>query len=87
MCASVCPSQALYFGTCVEIETLRPNSRPIHTFVFGHQVIRTRVNLMVPKTSPVEQVDVVAAMYEPTIGNNLEEDLFLGNTVPAEARA
>ena len=32
MCASVCPSQALYFGTREEIEKLRPRSRPMNHF-------------------------------------------------------
>ena len=49
MCASVCPSQALYFGTRTEIEQLRPNSRPINTFSFGAQMITTKVNMLVPK--------------------------------------
>ncbi len=78
MCASVCPSQALFFGTRAEIEKLRPNSRPLNVFQFGHQIIRTKVNVMIPKTSKVEQIDVVAAINAPTISNTLEDDLFSG---------
>jgi len=80
MCASVCPSQALYFGTRDEIEALRPNSWPVNVWKFGHQIIKTRVRIMLPRTAlaelPRAGIDVVAALREPTIGNELEEDLF-----------
>jgi Fe-S-cluster-containing dehydrogenase component len=77
MCASVCPSQALFFGTRAEIAQLRPHSRPLDAFRFGEQTIRTKVNLMVPDASPVEQLDVLAAIDAPAIGANLEDDMFL----------
>src|SRR5262245_34162540 len=73
MCASVCPSQALYFGTRDEIETLRPRSRPVNQFRFGSQVIITKVSMMVPKEAPVENIDVTGALYEPTVTNNMED--------------
>jgi len=41
MCASVCPSGALYFATREEIEKLRPSSRPMNAFQFGAQTIVT----------------------------------------------
>ena len=84
MCASVCPSQALFFGTRDEIERLRPQSRPLNTFKFGAQIIKTRVNMMVPARSTVEHLDVVAALYEPTIGNQLEDSLLPDGTNLAE---
>jgi Fe-S-cluster-containing dehydrogenase component len=68
MCASVCPSQALFFGTREEIEAARPRSRPVNSFRFGGQTITTRVNMMIPRDMPVEQIDVTAAMFEPTVG-------------------
>ena len=77
MCASVCPSQALYFGTRTEIEQLRPNSRPINTFSFGAQMITTKVNMLVPKQAAATHLNVVAALHEPTIGNSIEDDLLL----------
>ena len=43
MCATVCPSQALFFGTREQIEQLRPLSTPVNTFQFGHQTITTQV--------------------------------------------
>ncbi len=77
MCASVCPSQALFFGTCPEVERLRPNSRPVNCFQFGNQVIKTKVNLMVPRRSTAQQIDVVAATFgDSTPGNVLDEDPF-----------
>ena len=65
MCATVCPSQALYFGTREEIRTLRPRSTPTNEFRFGGQLITTRVNVLVPRrpASP-PPIDVTAAMEE-----------------------
>jgi hypothetical protein len=79
MCASVCPSQALFYGTREEIEKLRPRSRPINSFKFGRQTITTKVKMMVPKEAPIEQVDVTAAMYQPAIGQDILDDLLMGN--------
>lgn len=66
MCATVCPSQALFFGTREQMEQLRPQSHPIGQFQFGNQVITTRVQVMVPR-DPVARathVDVTAAMED-----------------------
>jgi Fe-S-cluster-containing dehydrogenase component len=66
MCATVCPSQALFFGTEEQIAQLRPMSEPTNKFRFGNQTITTRVSMMVPKritrTQPL--VDITAAMHE-----------------------
>ena len=35
MCATVCPSGALWYGTREEMRELRPNSTPVNTFRFG----------------------------------------------------
>ena len=48
MCATVCPSGALYFGTHEEIEVLRRSAAPTNRFQFGQQVIHTKVHMMVP---------------------------------------
>jgi Fe-S-cluster-containing dehydrogenase component len=76
MCASVCPSQALAFRTRDEMLEMRPNAKPVNTFRFGNQLIRTKVSMMVPLEAPTEVVDVTEAMYDPTIGNDVFEDLF-----------
>ena len=78
MCASVCPSGALYFGRREEIEKLRPSSRPINAFQFGAQTIVTRVRVMVPGESKAEILDVTSAMYEDPSGQSLLENLFDG---------
>src|SRR5512140_599841 len=66
MCATVCPSQALFFGTREQIEQLRPMSTPVNRFQFGRQTISTRVFMMTPTdlVAPRPYVDVTAAMGE-----------------------
>ena len=77
MCATVCPSQALFFGTRDEIERLRPNSVPFNTFKFGRQIITTKVNLMVPKNTKIEHLDVLDAIYQPPTGREVEDALLI----------
>jgi len=64
MCATVCPSQALFFGTRAEIERLRPLSAPVNTFRFGGQTVTTRVFMMAPRRlAAIEpHVDVTAVL-------------------------
>jgi Fe-S-cluster-containing dehydrogenase component len=50
MCATVCPSGALFFGTPEEIAAQRTGT-PINQFVFGQRVVRTKVLLMMPTGS------------------------------------
>jgi len=49
MCATVCPSQALYYGTREEIQKMRPDSEPVNSFRFGNQTVNTKVTIMMPK--------------------------------------
>ena len=79
MCASVCPSQALFFGTRHEIEKLRPNSRFISSFQFGEQLITTKVNMLVPHDSSVDHLDVVAAIHEGTIGIDINTNMWVSS--------
>ncbi len=76
MCASVCPSQALAFGTREEMAKLRPNSKAVNTFLFGAQIITTKVNVMVPVDLRREVVDVTAAMHVSTIGHDILDEIF-----------
>ena len=71
MCATVCPSGALFFGTREEVERLRPRSAAVNEFRFGQQVITTKVNLMTPRVAETRYVDVTAAMNEGTIGKEI----------------
>jgi Fe-S-cluster-containing dehydrogenase component len=65
MCATVCPSQALFFGTREQALALRPRSTPTNRFRFGEQTITTRVSVMVPRgPAAAALVDVTAAMDE-----------------------
>ena len=84
MCASVCPSGALWYGTRDEVTRLRPGSRPVNTFQFGRQTIRTKVSMMVPREAPLNLVDVVAALHEPAIGREVTEDVFMENLYGAD---
>ncbi|HEY6930968.1 MAG TPA: 4Fe-4S dicluster domain-containing protein [Thermoanaerobaculia bacterium] len=78
MCASVCPSQALFYGTREQVEALRPNSRPIQAFRFGLQEITTKVHLMVPRGAKLTTLDVGAALrFAPTGGGSGVEDRLL----------
>jgi Fe-S-cluster-containing dehydrogenase component len=76
MCASVCPSQALAFGTREEMSRLRPGAAFVNTFQFGAQLIQTKVNVMVPAERGREIVDVTAAMYQPPIGHDVLDSMF-----------
>lgn len=53
MCATVCPSGALFYGTREEVEDQR-RARPLNQFLIGEQAVRTRNHLMVPA-----QVDTI----------------------------
>jgi Fe-S-cluster-containing dehydrogenase component len=70
MCASVCPSGALYFGPREQIERERPRSQPVNTFQFGQQTITTKVNMMVPRDRGVAHIDVLSAMEESPVGRS-----------------
>jgi Fe-S-cluster-containing dehydrogenase component len=71
MCATVCPSQALFFGTREQIEQLRPRSQPTNQFRFGEQTITTKVNMMLPKAGKAEYVDVALAMGGDVLGKTI----------------
>jgi Fe-S-cluster-containing dehydrogenase component len=77
MCASVCPSQALFFGTRAEIAQLRPRSQPINAFQFGAQTITTKVNMMVPRYATIALIDVTAAPHERAAGQPADDDMLL----------
>jgi Fe-S-cluster-containing dehydrogenase component len=66
MCASVCPSQALFFGTADEIAAVRPHSHAIDSFQFGRQTITTKVKIMVPADFEPGALDVTAALAGPS---------------------
>ena len=65
MCATVCPSGALFFGTREEIEAKR-RERPENTFLFGEAAVRTKVRLLLPEPAPLDVAALVAAGSEAT---------------------
>jgi Fe-S-cluster-containing dehydrogenase component len=83
-CASVCPSQALAFGTREEMARLRPNAKPVNRFQFGAQTIGTKVNMMLPRETAADVVDVTAAMHDPTSGHDLLAEVFLAADAEVE---
>jgi Fe-S-cluster-containing dehydrogenase component len=76
MCATVCPSGALFYGTRPQVEALRPRSAPVSEFRFGSQTVRTKVNLMVPRQAQAAYVDVAAALGEHTTGKTISLDVL-----------
>jgi Fe-S-cluster-containing dehydrogenase component len=60
MCATVCPSEALYYGP-LETWEKRRRGIPINRFRFGRQEVTTRVFMVMP--SPVDEV----APFQPTL--------------------
>jgi Fe-S-cluster-containing dehydrogenase component len=77
MCATVCPSGALFYGSRHEVDRLRPRSTPLNQFHFGRQTITTRVHVMVPR-SPVQAhyLDVADALDETGLGKTISFDLL-----------
>jgi Fe-S-cluster-containing dehydrogenase component len=63
MCATVCPSQALFYGTRSEVERMR-RERPINDFQFGRQSVRTKVNLMTAPETDTLEFDIMKFMPE-----------------------
>ncbi|HBI46578.1 MAG TPA: 4Fe-4S ferredoxin [Planctomycetales bacterium] len=78
MCASVCPSGALFFGTRGQLAEERPRSAPINRFQFGGQTITTKVQMLTPRNGRPEYLDVVSAMSEETSGKKIALDMMLG---------
>ncbi len=63
MCATVCPTQALYYVRPERIAAER-RERPTNAFRFGNQIVTTKVFYMVPADREEVSVDVVDYMWE-----------------------
>jgi Fe-S-cluster-containing dehydrogenase component len=50
MCASVCPTGSIFYGTLEELLAQRPNAAATDIVVFGDQEIRTGVAVVTPVT-------------------------------------
>jgi len=86
MCATVCPSGALFYGTREQIERQRPQSKPFNRFQFGEQTITTKVQMMVPRKQPPDVINVTAGMHEPPVEKRIPLDL-LAASMYEESRA
>ena len=91
MCATVCPSGALSFGTREQMAQRRPSTVPTNRFRFGNQEITTKVNMMMPRHGTPEYLDVTSAMREDTVGKTLSLDVldsavYAGTTTPPAAQ-
>jgi Fe-S-cluster-containing dehydrogenase component len=71
MCATVCPSGALFYGTEREVEKLRPHSTPVGRFVFGAQVVETRVRVLLPHGETELRVDAADALTPAALAQQL----------------
>jgi Fe-S-cluster-containing dehydrogenase component len=73
MCATVCPSGALFYGTPADVEDLR-RARPLNVFQFGDAMVHTRNSAMVPASSHV--LGVGGAIPRSPAEQHLEEALW-----------
>ncbi|MEO7718339.1 MAG: 4Fe-4S dicluster domain-containing protein [Capsulimonas sp.] len=55
MCATVCPSEALYFGPMDEWKERRKGN-PVNEFKFGNQTVKTKVYMVMPEET--QRIDV-----------------------------
>jgi len=74
MCATVCPSEALYYGPREHIEKHR-QEQPVNEFQFGAQTVKTKVNMM---TAPErDRMDIDITRYMPVSEvEPLDETMF-----------
>lgn len=69
MCATVCPTQAIFYGTYEEwvaAGRAKQGAKPVNTFFFGKQRVRTR-NYVVMREQD-EELDVMALVEEADLG-------------------
>ncbi|GIG07655.1 4Fe-4S dicluster domain-containing protein [Catellatospora coxensis] len=55
MCATVCPTGSIFYGTLEELRTERPGVEVASTFDFDGSIISTGVAMVVPRGRPVDE--------------------------------
>jgi Fe-S-cluster-containing dehydrogenase component len=75
MCATVCPSGALFYGTEEEVADLR-RARPQRLFEFGGAAVETRNHLMLPLGVGAVAIDGGAGLARSAAERHLEEALW-----------
>ncbi|HWG84045.1 MAG TPA: 4Fe-4S dicluster domain-containing protein [Deinococcales bacterium] len=73
MCATVCPSEALFFGTLEEFQSRRRGT-PVNEFQFGSQTIRTKVFMVLPDNEV--RLDVDADDHASDRDGRFDRDVF-----------
>jgi Fe-S-cluster-containing dehydrogenase component len=71
MCATVCPTQAIFYGTYEEWIAAgrgKQGAKPINTFYFGKQRVRTRNYVVM--TEQDEDLDVMAMLEQADMGRS-----------------
>jgi hypothetical protein len=71
MCATVCPTQAIFYGTYEEwVAAGRglQGAKPVNTFYFGRQRVRTRNYVVL--TEADDALDLMALLDEATLGKD-----------------
>jgi Fe-S-cluster-containing dehydrogenase component len=48
MCATVCPTDAIFYGSYAELIAARPHSRAVDAFAFGNEIVQTGAAVVVP---------------------------------------
>jgi hypothetical protein len=69
MCATVCPTQAIFYGTYEEwiaAGRARQRAKPINSFYFGQQKVRTRNYVVM--TEEDEELDLMALVAQADFG-------------------
>lgn len=74
MCATVCPSGALFYGSREEVEDLR-RARPLNLFQVGDALVRTKNHLMVPAPTDLVALTGTARPPRGLAEQHLEEAL------------
>jgi|GEM_PF-74948 Fe-S-cluster-containing dehydrogenase component len=73
MCATVCPTQAIFYGTYEEwvaAGRARQGAKPVNIFYFGQQRVRTRNYVVM--TADDEALDLLALAEEASQGKRIE---------------
>jgi Fe-S-cluster-containing dehydrogenase component len=78
MCATVCPSGALFFGTPEEITEQR-RSHAVNEFNFGGRTIRTLVSVMMPPTHRRMEVKTQQVIRKNDLLGKVNPDRLMDN--------
>src|SRR5690349_405782 len=81
MCATVCPTQAIFYGTYEEwiaAGRAKQGAKPINTFYFSRQRVRTRNYVVM--TAEDEALDLMAMVEEAELGKGANIPQATGTT-------